>query len=73
MVVKQSFCYLFSMLIRLCFFHIFYKPHSNYFLSFLAERFGNLLIIIRRLFLMIYKLIIFTKRNLNFELLSLNV
>lgn len=53
---------IFCTLISLCFFHIWYRPHSNYLLGFLAEGFGNLLIMIRSL----------KKTNLNFGLLSLN-
>ena len=49
---KTVFLYFFTMLIRLCFFHILYKPHTN----FLAESFGNLFIMIKSLLLMIYEI-----------------
>ena len=52
---KTVFLYFFTILIRLCFFHILYKPHTNYVLNFLAESFGNLFVMIRSLLLMIYK------------------
>ena len=62
------------MLIRFCFFDILYKPHTNYFLNFLAESFGNLFVMIRSLLLMIYEMLtMFTKLNLNFGFLSLIV
>ena len=53
---KTVFLYFFTMLIRLCFFDILYKPHTNYFLNFLAESFGNLFIMIRSLLLIIYEI-----------------
>ena len=55
MVVKQFFAF-FAILIRLCFFHILNKQHANYFLTFLAKSFGNLLIMIRSLLIMIYEI-----------------
>ena len=68
---KTVFLYFFTMLIRLCCLPTFCRSHVQ--IIFGAESYGNLWIMIRTLFLMIYEMSNVHKTSFKYWILSLNV